>query len=210
MIRVIKKILCLDGYDVVTMNEYDEQVAKQLYLYDLIILDIMMSQIDGYEIMRELRDETTVPIIYLTAKVQEADVLKGFGLGADDYIKKPFSPDELRARVRVHLQREQRVQKTVITKGKFRFDVKAKRLFYGNTQINLTKGEYQICEYLAQYAGQVFSKEQIFEEVFGFDKESNENTITTHIKNIRSKLAEFDDQPIHTIWGIGYKWEIKK
>ncbi|MBE5963093.1 MAG: response regulator transcription factor, partial [Lachnospiraceae bacterium] len=129
------------------------------------------------------------------------------GLGADDYIKKPFSPEELRVRIGSHLRREQRGKKTFIAKGKFRFDMKGMKLYFESIPVSLTKGEYQICEYLARHSGQVFSKEQIFEEVFGFEKDSNEGTIATHIKNIRSKLSEFTSEPIKTVWGIGYKWE---
>lgn len=207
--RVVDRILRLDGYKITTMTKFTTEVINQLFLYDLILLDIMMPEVDGFDVLRQIRDETSVPIIFITAKVQEADVLLGLGLGADDYIKKPFSPEELKARIQAHLRREHREQKTLISKGEFRFDIKAMKLFFGSDSINLTKGEYQICEYLARYEGQVFTKEQIFEEVFGFDKESNESTIATHIKNIRGKISEFTTYPIQTVWGIGYKWELK-
>lgn len=207
ILRMVSRILSIEGYEVTTYNHYFPELLLSLHLYDLILLDIMMPDLDGFDVMRMIRDQTSVPIIYLTSKVQEADLLLGLGLGADDYIKKPFSPDELKARIASHLRREQRLQKTLLTKGNFRFDLKGKQLYFESTPISLTKGEYQICEYLALHSSQVFTKEQIFEAVFGFDKNSDESTITTHIKNIRSKLTAFSSQPIQTVWGIGYKWE---
>lgn len=207
ILRVVSRILVLDQHNVTTANKFSNDLMRQLVSFDLILLDIMLPEMNGFEIMRLIRDETSAPIIFLTSKTQEEELVYGLGLGADDYIKKPFSPEELKARIQSHLRREQRTTKTFLSKGIYRFDLKGKKLFCQEQEINLTKGEYLICEYLAKYSGQVFSKEQIFEEVFGFDKESNENTIVTHIKNIRAKLAKYQIVPIETVWGIGYRWK---
>lgn len=209
ILRVVSRILSMEQHNVITSKCFSDELMNKLGTFDLIILDIMMPKLDGFEVMRLIRDETTAPIIFLTSKTQEEELIYGLGLGADDYLKKPFSPDELKARIQSHLRREQRTTKTFLSRGNYRFDLKGKRLFYLEDEIGLTKGEYLICEYLAKYSGQVFSKEQIFEEVFGFDKESNESTIVTHIKNIRSKLEKYNNNPIVTVWGIGYKWEEK-
>lgn len=207
ILRIVNRILAMDHHNVITANRFSNELMRSLSSFDLILLDIMMPWMDGFEVMRQIREDTSCPIIFLTSKTQEEDLVYGLGMGADDYIKKPFSPEELRARIQSHLRREQRATKTYLSRGVYRFDLKGKRMLFGEEEINLTKGEYAICEYLARYAGQVFSKEQIFEEVFGFDKESNENTIVTHIKNIRVKLAKYQAVPIETVWGIGYKWK---
>lgn len=207
ILRVVSRILSLDHHNVTTANRFSDDLMRQLVSFDMILLDIMMPEINGFDIIRLIRDETSAPIIFLTSKTQEEEVVYGLGLGADDYVKKPFSPEELKARIQSHLRREKRTTKSFMSKGIYRFDLKGKRLFCQSEEINLTKGEYLICEYLAKYSGQVFTKEQIFEEVFGFDKGSNENTIVTHIKNIRAKLSKKEAVPIETVWGIGYRWK---
>lgn len=135
------------------------------------------------------------------------DITFGLGLGADDYLTKPFRIAELRARVNAHLRRERRERHTAITFDRIKIDLSAKELRVDNTPVALTKSEYLICEYLARNKGQVFSKEQIYEAVFSLEGDSDNSTISTHIKNIRSKLNKLDIQPIATVWGIGYKWE---
>ena len=147
------------------------------------------------------------PILFLTAKTMENDITFGLGLGADDYLTKPFRIAELRARVNAHLRREHRERHTALTFERIKIDLSAKELRVDNTPVPLTKSEYLICEYLARNKGQVFSKEQIYEAVFGLDGDSDNATISTHIKNIRAKLSKLDIQPIATVWGIGYKWE---
>ena len=129
------------------------------------------------------------------------------GLGADDYLTKPFRIAELRARVNAHLRRERRERHTALTFDRIKIDLSEKELRVDNTPVALTKSEYLICEYLARNKGQVFSKEQIYEAVFSLEGDSDNSTISTHIKNIRSKLNKLDIQPIATVWGIGYKWE---
>lgn len=138
----------------------------------------------------------------------EEDILFGLGIGADDYITKPFRIQELRARVAAHLRREKREHHSTLSfEPDIRFDLSAKVLYVSEQPVPLTKSEYSICEYLAKNRGQVFTKEQIYEAVFGFDGTGDNSTISTHIKNIRAKLEHFKISPISTVWGIGYKWE---
>lgn len=166
-----------------------------------------MPEIDGFSLCQKLRGQVDCPIVFLTAKSEEDSLVNGLALGADDYICKPFGVMELRARVSAHLRREKREHSVRISFERACFNISAKQFLVENVVLPLTKGEYEICEFLARNPGQVFSKEQILENVFGFDSESNENTIITHIKNIRNKLQAFDYAPIKTIWGVGYKWE---
>lgn len=148
------------------------------------------------------------PILFLTAKTLEEDILYGLDIGADDYITKPFRIPELRARIKAHLRREKRERHATLSFDKeVRFDLSAKMLYVLEQPVSLTKGEYAICEYLARNRGQVFSKEQIYEAVFGFDGIGDYTAISTHIKNIRAKLNTYHISPISTVWGIGYKWD---
>ncbi len=174
---------------------------------DLVILDIMMPDMDGFTYCGKIRSLVDCPILFLTAKTMERDITSGLGLGADDYLTKPFRIAELRARVNAHLRRERRERHTALTFDRIKIDLSAKELRVDNTPVALTKSEYLICEYLARNKGQVFSKEQIYEAVFSLEGDSDNSTISTHIKNIRSKLNKLDIQPIATVWGIGYKWE---
>ena len=135
----------------------------------------------------------------------------GFGLGADDYIKKPFSIAELRARVNAHLRREARSPVRTMNRGGVRFDMQAKEAFAGERTLPLTRGEYAICEHLALHAGQVFTKEQLYDAVFGFDAGGDPSAIAEHVKNIRAKLrtagVAAPETVLKTIWGVGYQWK---
>ncbi len=207
ILDMIQSILSKDGHTVTGISDPCSLDLTKATMYDLILLDIMMPDIDGYTLCKKLRSQVDCPIIFLTAKSEESSLVHGLELGADDYICKPFGVLELRARISAHLRRERREHFVRISFEHASFNISAKQLTVHNTIIPLTKGEYEICEFLARNQGQVFSKEQIFEQVFGFDSESNENTIATHIKNIRTKLQKFDYMPIKTVWGVGYKWE---
>jgi DNA-binding response OmpR family regulator len=208
ILKLIKNILLLERHTVTLCTKYEEIEESKLPWYDLILLDVMMPGTDGFEVCRKIRDKVDCPILFITAKTEEEDIVYGFGLGADDYIKKPFGMEELKARVNAHLRREKRDHSVVIQSGEIRFDLQGMKLMVENESINLTKGEYQICEFLVKNKGQVFSREQIYEAVFGYDGDSNDNTIATHIMNIRNKLNDAGVSPIQTVWGIGYKWQI--
>lgn len=207
MLGLIRIALSKDGHQVDIQSDATLVDSKSCSKYDLILLDVMMPIEDGYSLCNRIREDVDCPIIFLTAKVEDADVVKGFGLGADDYIKKPFSISELRARVNAHLRRERRQPKNILKKGNIKFDMHSKIMSVGETNITFTKGEYSICEYLALHAGQVFTKEQLYDQVFGFNAEGDPATIAEHIKNIRAKLKDKDLNPIETVWGVGYKWK---
>lgn len=207
MLALIKNTLQRDGHDVTCIGRITETLKDSLAPYDLILLDVMMPGTDGYTFCREIRNFTDCPILFLTAKSLEEDMHFGFCVGADDYIKKPFSILELRDRVNAHLRREGR-EKTggFCVDGVCFFPLKKEVLADGE-KLPFTKSEYEICLLLAKNHGQTYSREQIFEHVFGYDKESDVSAITEHIKNIRKKLAAAGFSPIETVWGIGYRWE---
>ena len=204
--NLIKSALKKQGYAVTVRNNAIDISKEELNKFDLILLDVMMPTVDGFTLCRYIRDEVDCQIIFITAKTMEEDILEGFSIGADDYIKKPFSILELRARVEAHLRREHREKQQVLSTNELKFNLKSKEIYFNDEKILLTKGEYKICEYLARHKGQVFTLEQIFIEVYGFDKDSDSSCIREHIKNIRAKLTKYIESPITTVWGIGYKW----
>lgn len=207
ILELIKNGLQKDGHLVTICESPDEVSIDKLHRYDLIILDIMMPGMDGFSFCEKIRTLVDCPILFLSAKTLENDITYGLGVGADDYLTKPFRIAELRARVNAHLRRESRERHASLSFERMKIDLSSKEIRVDNHLISFTKSEYFICEYLAKNKGQVFSKEQIYEAVFSFDGESDNSTISTHIKNIRAKFNQFQIQPITTVWGIGYKWE---
>lgn len=161
----------------------------------------------GFSFCEKIRTVVDCPILFLTAKVMETNIMNGLNLGGDDYITKPFGTGELRARVNAYLRREKREKHSILCASGARFDLSAKEVSVSSQVVPLTKSEYSICEFLAKNRGQVFSKDQIYEAVFGYDGESDLSTIAAHVKNLRAKLAVYDLSPITTVWGIGYKWQ---
>lgn len=207
ILRLIENALRKDNHTVTIVHSPLDLDFTRIKDFELIILDIMMPHIDGYTLCEKIRELVDCPIIFLTAKTMEQDVIYGLGIGGDDYIKKPFSIGELRARVNAHLRREKRERKNCLFLSGMKIDLAGKEIFVGDQKVPLTKSEYEICTFLAQNRGQVFAREQIYEKVYGFDGESDSSTISEHIKNIRAKLKQFDLAPIETVWGIGYKWK---
>lgn len=207
ILDMVENILNKDGHQITKISDPEKIDVEKLQLYDLILLDVMMPGMDGFLLCSKIRKLVDCPILFLTAKTEENSLVNGLALGADDYIQKPFGVMELRARVLAHLRREHREHSVRMALGRSCFNLSLKQMFVDEQEIVLTKAEYQICEFLAKNRGQVFSKEQILEQVFGFDSESNDSTIITHIKNIRTKLSDYDYMPIKTVWGIGYRWE---
>ncbi len=179
--------------------------------YDLIILDIMMDEMNGFEFLRRYRPLIDVPIILLTAKDFEKDKVEGFALGADDYVTKPFSLAEIRARVGAHIRRETRGKHARLIDYPISCDLLSKKIYCDNVEIGLTSSEYEICELLLKNKNQVFSKERIYVAVYGYDAMGDSSTtITERIKLIRNKFEPFSINPIKTVWGVGYRWEVKK
>ena len=207
ILAFIEKALVREGYRVETFTRTNAVDSEKAKFADLILLDVMMPEEDGFDYCQRIRSLVDCPILFITAKSDEYSLLQGLGLGGDDYIRKPFSVAELRARVSAHLRRESRGHTHVLRVGQFSLDVTSKQIFYESTKLSLTKSEYLICAYLLESAGQVFSKTQLYEAVFGYEGQSDESVIVEHIKNIRAKIKEYGEEPIETDWGIGYRWQ---
>ena len=206
ILKLIRNALAKEGYEVTVQSDPLELKKMKLTDYQLILLDVMMPKVDGFTLCEEIRGKVDCPILFLTAKTKEADIMRGLGIGGDDYITKPFGIGELRARVKAHLRRETREKKHVVSVNGVRFYLKEKKAYYSGKELGLTKSEYAICEYLALNRGQVFSKDRIYEHVFGYEKESDNSVITEHVKNIRAKGKKAGFEPIETVWVIGYRW----
>jgi len=207
--KLIKNTLKKE-YEVEICNDASTINPNIFIDFNLIILDIMMPKMDGFEFLEKYRDMIDVPIILLTAKDFENDKLEGFALGADDYITKPFSINELRARVAAHLRREKREKHNRLLDYPISCDLLAAKFYFKDIEINLTKSEYDICKLLLKNKGQVFTKENIYTLVYGYDAEGDSQTsITERIKLIRNKFGKYKVNPIKTIRGVGYKWEIE-
>ena len=162
ILKLIKTALEKDGYLVYTESDPEKAVQESFAEYDLILLDVMMPGMDGFTFCERIRGQADCPILFLTAKTAEEDVIRGLGLGGDDYITKPFGIGELRARVRAHVRRERRERKYVVSIDGVQFLLQAKQVFYDGKELAFTRGEYAICEYLALHRGQTFSREQIY------------------------------------------------
>ncbi|MFC3746246.1 response regulator transcription factor [Paenibacillus sp. GCM10012306] len=206
ILMLIRNILIKDGHHVTAISRPEEVSAMDLGNFDLILLDIMMPGMDGFILCESIRGRVDCPILFLTAKTLEEDIMYGLGQGADDYLLKPFGTGELRARVNAHLRRERRERRSMLSIGEMQFNLSGKELLIREEKVPLTKSEYQICEFLARHRGQVFSKDSIYEAVFGYDGESDSSAVAEHVKNIRAKLLKYVQAPIETVWGIGYKW----
>ncbi len=209
IVSMLKDYFEYNEYDVITALNGLEAVKKAEKQPDIILLDINMPDIDGIEVCSRIRNFVSCPILFLTARIEDSDKIKGFGIGADDYIVKPFSIDELGARVSAHLRRERRQRES----SKVRFDDKVaidyskRSVYYNGEIISLAKKEFDIIELLSLHAGQVFSKERIYELVWDYDSEGNSSVVAEHIRRIRTKFTAAGMKPyIETVWGVGYKW----
>ncbi len=176
--------------------------------FDLVLCDVMMPGLDGFELVRQIRPDFDGPIIFLTARVAEEDAVAGYGLGADDYVRKPFGAAELRAKVAAHLRRERRPRSHALSFGEVRIDLGARGLAVGGEAVPLTPTEYAICEYLARHPGQVMSRAQIREAVLGWESDADDAAISMQVSRARRKLSEAGADPIATVWGMGYKWQL--
>lgn len=174
---------------------------------DLILLDIMMPNEDGFQVCEKIREKMNLPIIFLSAKAEEWDKVKGLQLGGDDYIVKPFNPGELTARIQAVLRRAGNVklQEKPLKIGKISIDSKARTVAVEGKNIQLTLKEYELLLYLVQHKNQALSREQLLERIWGMDYAGSLRTVDTHVKTLRMKLGTGDY--IHTVWGIGYKFE---
>ncbi|AWZ47532.1 DNA-binding response regulator [Clostridiaceae bacterium 14S0207] len=211
LLDLLKQVLEKDGHIIYTATNGTEAKRMALEQPELILLDVMMPEMDGFQVCRLIRDNVDCPILFITAKSSVEDTVLGLGVGGDDYIIKPFRIVELRARVEAHLRREKREKLHRLIIENVAFDITASETYIEDKKVPLTPSEYKISELLATHKGQVFSKDQIYEKIWGFDSEGFSSTVTEHIRNIRRKFQEYKSKSnIETVWGIGYKWEVKK
>ncbi len=183
--------------------------------YDLVILDLMLPNKDGYELCHEMRKFKDVPILLITAKTAVSDKVLGLGLGADDFISKPFDPAELVARVKSHLNRYERLKSSskaeqdIIIVSDLKINQKAHVVIKNNEEIRMPVKEFELLYYLATHPNEVVSKEKLFEDIWGFDYMGDSATVTVHINRVREKIEDNPSRPkyIETVWGAGYKFK---
>lgn len=209
ILNMLKRYFSLEGYHVITAAGGKEALQKLEKQPDLILLDINMPEIDGNTLCRSIRDFVSCPILFLTANAEDSDKIKGFGVGGDDYIVKPFSIDELGARVSAHLRRENRSKRKsrVLFDEQLAVDYLERAAYWDGQEIPLLKKEFDILEVLSQNPGQIFDKERLYEAAWGLDGLGNNSVVAEHIRKIRAKFAAVGaKQYIETVWGVGYKW----
>lgn len=210
ILNILKRYFMLNGYDVITAAGGQDALGKLNLQPDIILLDINMPDIDGISLCKSIREFVTCPILFLTANTEDTDKIKGFSVGGDDYIVKPFSVDELGARVAAHLRRENRIKsKTkILFDDLLTIDYAERAVYFNNCQIPLLKKEFDIIEVLSKNPGQVFDKERLYEAAWGLDGLGSNSVVAEHIRKIRAKFeAAGARQYIQTIWGVGYKWQ---
>lgn len=213
--NLIARCLKKEGYNVYQAFDGREALIKyEQKDYQMIVLDLMLPYIDGMEIMRRIRENSTVPILVLSAKDEETDKIIGLGLGADDYMTKPFSSAELLARVKAQLRRfvyfnkvTKEEKNEIIIHGDLKVDLENYIVLKGNENVVLTAKEFEILKLFLTHPNRVFTKSQIFSHVWGEEFMSDENTVMVHMRRLRTKIEDDPSNPnlIQTVWGIGYK-----
>lgn len=206
----------VSGFSVDIEDSGDKGLRKALEgKYDLIVLDVMLPRVDGFEICRQVRASSDIPVLMVSAKKEDIDKIKGLGLGADDYITKPFSPGELVARVKAHISRYERLvgnkdqKKDEIKIRGIVIDRNSRRVFVNDREVVLTTKEFDLLALLASNPNKVFTKEEIFDRIWGMDSIGDITTVTVHIRKIREKIEADPSNPtyVETIWGVGYRFE---
>lgn len=209
LLKMLESYFTIKGYEVCSAVTGEEAMEKCRNRTDLILLDINMPGMDGLEVCRQIRNEVSCPILFLTAKVEEQDRVNGLLSGGDDYILKPFSLKELEARIIAHLNREERRRESseYRFRGGLMIDYTTREVRLEGKGIELTRTEYAIIEFLSMHPGQVFDRERIYEHVCGYDAEGDSRGITELVRRIRKKFAEHGETEfIETVWGVGYRW----
>lgn len=209
LLQMLRSYFEIKKYEIITAENGAEGLRKMESQPDIILLDINMPRIDGIKVCRRIRDKTSCPILFLTARVEEQDIVNGLSSGGDDYILKPFRLKELDARITAHLKREQRRKNRSECRfqGELSIDYSAKTVQIHEDFLELTKLEYEIIEFLSMNPGMVFEKERIYEKVCGFDAEGDSRVVTELIRRIRKKMQQYTEtEYIETIWGMGYRW----
>ncbi len=212
-----KDYLELSGFKVEIEDRGDTGLTRALKEeFDLIILDLMLPGIDGFEICRQIREEKNIPVIMVSAKKDDIDKIRGLGLGADDYMTKPFSPSELVARVKAHMARYERLigsgiqENEIVEIRGIKIDKTARRVWINGEEKAFTSKEFDLLTFLAQNPNHVYTKEELFSKIWDMESIGDIATVTVHIKKIREKI-EFNTakpQYIETIWGVGYRFKV--
>jgi DNA-binding response OmpR family regulator len=214
--EIERDFLDIDGFDsFIVTNGTDGLREATSGEYDLILLDLMLPGLDGYEITRRIRDSIDVPILMVTAKTEEFDKIRGLGLGADDYISKPFSPTELVARVKANIAQYERLtgdqaaRNSEITAGNVRINLKARRAYVSGNEIDLKNKEYELLVFFVSNPDTVFSKEVLYERIWGMDALGDIATVAVHINRLREKIERSPANPVYiqTVWGAGYRFK---
>ncbi len=212
-----KDYLELSGFEVEVANDGEAGLKKALEKdYSLFILDLMLPGVDGFEICRKIRDQKNTPIIMVSAKKDDIDKIRGLGLGADDYMTKPFSPSELVARVKAHLARYDRLTGSAVSQNKvieirgLKIDTTARRVWINGEEKTFTTKEFDLLTFLAGHPNHVYTKEELFREIWDMESIGDIATVTVHIKKIREKVEMDTSNPqyIETIWGVGYRFKM--
>ena len=213
-----KDYLELSDFEVETRHTGDEGLQAALAGdFDLVILDLMLPGMDGFEVCKKIRQEKNIPILMVSAKKDDIDKIRGLGLGADDYMTKPFSPSELVARVKAHMARYERLvgagqkpQNDMVEIRGIRIDKTARRVYIDGEERNFTTKEFDLLTFLAENPNHVYTKEELFREIWDMDSIGDIATVTVHIKKIREKIEPDTSKPqyIETIWGVGYRFKI--
>lgn len=215
-----RDFLEINGYEVVLAADGTTGMKEALTgSYDLILLDLMLPGIDGIEICRRIRPQLDIPILMVTARVEETDRIRGLGIGADDYIIKPFSPPELVARVRSNIAQYERLKsrperqpadRAEIAAGGLRLNYHSRRVFLDETEIECKNKEYELLYFLMSNPDMVFSKEKLYEEIWGMDAYGDIKTVAVHINRLRDKIEADPASPerIQTVWGAGYRFKV--
>ena len=212
-----KDYLELSGFEVEVANDGETGLEKALNEdFNLLILDLMLPGVDGFEICRQVRDKKNTPIIMVSAKKDDIDKIRGLGLGADDYMTKPFSPSELVARVKAHLSRYERLVGSAAEANKIieirglKIDTTARRVWVNGEEKNFTTKEFDLLTFLASHPNHVYTKDELFSEIWDMESIGDIATVTVHIKKIREKIEMDTANPqyIETIWGVGYRFKM--
>lgn len=216
--EIERDYLQLSQFEVVLANDGAEGLKQALTgTFDLILLDVMLPTVDGFEICKKLRETLDIPILMVTAKQEDIDKIRGLGLGADDYIEKPFSPSILVARVKANLAQYDRLKKgqtentlAEIQVGNLRIQPGSHRVFVRNQEISLKNKEYELLLFLVRNGDLVFDKETLYERIWGFDAIGDVATVPVHINRLREKIEDDPSNPhyIETVWGAGYRFKL--
>ena len=211
MRKLVKDFLTVKGFQVIEAEDGEQAIDIFFEEKDiaLILLDVMMPKMDGWEVLKTIRQYSQIPILMLTARGEEQDELQGFKLGADEYISKPFSPKILVARVEAILRRSSQGSKDVIEIGGIRIDKSAHLVEIDGVPVDLSYKEFELMTYFAENQGIALSREKILNNVWNYDYFGDARTIDTHVKKLRSKMGKKGDY-IKTIWGMGYKFEVSE